>query len=73
MTVADFLIGGEGGLIVCGELCPDRDQISLSGKGLECGEVGLKMELGHEWRNGPVVCTLGGLGQLGCVGSWVGD
>jgi hypothetical protein len=33
----------------------------------------LKMELGHEWRNGVVVCTLGGLGQLGCVGSWVGD
>ena len=31
MTVADFLIGGEGGLIVCGELCPDRDQISLGG------------------------------------------
>jgi hypothetical protein len=51
VTVSDFLISGKGRFVVCGELCPDRDQISLGGEGLECREVGLKMELGHGVRN----------------------
>lgn len=47
MTVANFLIRRERGFVICGELCPDRDQISLGAEGLEGCEGGLKVELGH--------------------------
>lgn len=68
VTVPDFLISRERSFVICCELCPDRDQISLEGEGLECGKVGLKMELGHGVISGSVVCTLAKLGQQGCEG-----
>jgi hypothetical protein len=44
-SIPNFLISRKRGLIVSGDLCPDRNQISLGGECLEGREVGLEMKL----------------------------